>query len=533
MDDDLRDMLYHLDAGYENDMRQRIKRLEMSIASLWMNQKIPQDELFVDVDDRGNHGVTTLASLIQSNSWHSAGDSLLSEDGYHYVTAVKYNSLDGCIYLGGSWNEIGDVSTNGIAKYDPSTGEFSALGAGYDGCVAIAIDPSGNIYFGGASGVKKWNGSSLTTLSGLTGQVLALACDSDGNLYAGGTFTNAGGDSNADLFAVFDGAAWSACGTAFAGASGTVYALDIDAQDQVYIGMSCVNIGGANGDYCVMWDGSAYNALGTGPGGAALGLDIGKDAKVYVVIRATPDQVKCWDPTTSSWSTLGTSPITGVYYGYLRSICVDANDQVYIFGQSQPDVFESAYRWDGLEWHALHLSDASLYCSDADADNNIWVGGHVEGGLLNYFGYYGTVALQDVLDYLHVRIADNSFPLGANNLGLVVGTLYASAMGGTSLTTETAVEFTVPFDILVDQLGVLTSTSQSASFGMTVTVRKNNANTDLTISIVAGSAAGTFEDLQNSAVFLRGDKIAIQCANSGGISANIRAVYMAGRKVRL
>lgn len=55
MNDDLRSMLYHLDAGKENDLRKRVTKLEMAFASLWTNRSEQGDDLPIRViDDQGN-----------------------------------------------------------------------------------------------------------------------------------------------------------------------------------------------------------------------------------------------------------------------------------------------------------------------------------------------------------------------------------------------------------------------------------------------------------------------------------------------
>jgi len=127
------------------------------------------------------------------------------------------------LFVGGSFDAVGSLIVNGIARFDGSN--WSALGSGVDDRVlALAVfdaDGSGpgaaELYAAGqfataggapASDVARWNGSSWSALSsGIGGPqypyVATLAVyDDDGegpdaaSLYAGGRFASAGGISS-------------------------------------------------------------------------------------------------------------------------------------------------------------------------------------------------------------------------------------------------------------------------------------------------------------------------------------------------
>jgi hypothetical protein len=103
------------------------------------------------------------------------------------------------------------MSANRVARWDPLTSTWSALGNGINTWVAaLVVDGSGNLYAGGefttAGGaviefLARWDGAAwevpfdTTGGRGVTGMIIALAFDSSGNLYAGGEFTAAGGVS--------------------------------------------------------------------------------------------------------------------------------------------------------------------------------------------------------------------------------------------------------------------------------------------------------------------------------------------------
>ena len=96
---------------------------------------------------------------------------------------------------------------------------------------------------------------------GLNDAVKAIAVEG-ADVYAGGSFTDAGGNANADGIARWDGAAWQALG---GGLNNTVNAIAV-AGSNVYAGGAFTNAGGdPNADYIARWDGSAGHAVGSTP----------------------------------------------------------------------------------------------------------------------------------------------------------------------------------------------------------------------------------------------------------------------------
>ena len=106
----------------------------------------------------------------------------------------------GNLYIGGGFNEVGNIVANSIAQWNGSS--WSALGSGINISVdALAVSGS-TLYAGGsfttaggiaATNIAQWNGSSWSALgSGINGNgygyVSALAV-SGSTLYAGGNFT--------------------------------------------------------------------------------------------------------------------------------------------------------------------------------------------------------------------------------------------------------------------------------------------------------------------------------------------------------
>ena len=328
----------------------------------------------------------------------SHADDIYWSDQFHFpgadgkvCAAVKDES--GNIYIGGDFTVAGDVVGNGIAKWNVSTGTWSALGTGIEGGIewsdegeeyhtsvyALAIDASGNVYVGGnftmAGGVSvnhiaKWDGaawSALGTGMGGTGWggkgpwVNALAVDGSGNLYAGGVFTTAGGVA-ANYIAKWNGTAWSALGT---GTDSMVNALAVDGSGNVYAGGSWFSTaGGIPAESIARWDGTAWSALGSGINGQVLALVMDDSGNLYAGGDFTTaggiaaNNIARWDG--SAWSALG----TGVggdrnFWDWVPSVnalAVDGSGNVYAGGDFTTAggvAAENIARWDGSGWSAL------------------------------------------------------------------------------------------------------------------------------------------------------------------------------------
>lgn len=114
-------------------------------------------------------------------------------------------SLDGqYIYIAGDFTNCGGTAANYIARYNTSTGVFSALSTGANGIVyALSVSPyDGKLYIGGAfttlggvtvNRIGSWDGSSFAALksgvSGGGGVVYALDTTAGGDVLLGGDFT--------------------------------------------------------------------------------------------------------------------------------------------------------------------------------------------------------------------------------------------------------------------------------------------------------------------------------------------------------
>jgi hypothetical protein len=131
------------------------------------------------------------------------------------------------------------------------------------------IPDSGNTNFQYITNITRFNPSTCTFYhlgsNDLNGPVFALA--SIGNrLFAGGTFTNAGGNPNANYIAEWDGTTWTNVGTGVGGLNsvgnpGAVYALAACGSN-LYVGGDFTTAGGnTNANGIAKWDGKQWTTL--------------------------------------------------------------------------------------------------------------------------------------------------------------------------------------------------------------------------------------------------------------------------------
>lgn len=70
------------------------------------------------------------------------------------------------------------------------------------------------------------------------------------------------------------------------------------------------------------------------------------------------------------------------------------------------------------------------------------------------------------------------------------------------------------------RLLIRTSTTQSATGSMVITIRVELADTSITVTIAAGSAAGTFTDYVNTAPIVAGERISVKAVNNATVASS-------------
>jgi len=236
-------------------------------------------------------------------------------------------------------------------------GEWQTLGTGFNGAVQVlAADRNRNrLYAGGAfttvdgvsaNRVGYWDGDTFHALgSGLNGTVTALAVAPNGDVWVGGSFTTAGG-STADGLARWNLA--TSTWTAFTnGTPGdTIYAIAIAPDGTVYFGGNFLGWDGlTEANYIAGYDGAAFFDLG-----------------------AVPD---------------GVHPFTTTYFPRFPHALAVASDGTLYFGGANldisPDIVTYLYQWDG-SWTELAATNSvgllsGVHALAFDAAGNLYVAG--------------------------------------------------------------------------------------------------------------------------------------------------------------
>ncbi|MBJ6108150.1 T9SS type A sorting domain-containing protein [Hymenobacter sp. BT523] len=230
-------------------------------------------------------------------AWSSLGSGAAS--GVNNAVNALALAPNGDLYVGGTFTQAGNVAAAFIAKWNGTA--WSTLGAafatGFDGSVsALALASNGDLYAGGsfslangtiANHVARWNGTAWSSLgvgpaNGIDATVNALAVAANGDVYAGGGFTQAGG-APANRVARWNGTAWAPIGTGAAnGTNGSVSALRLTGNGDVYVGGNFTQFDGVAAARAAHWDGTTWGPLGTGLDGNVTALTVGVSGKVYV-----------------------------------------------------------------------------------------------------------------------------------------------------------------------------------------------------------------------------------------------------------
>ncbi|MGY3089509.1 hypothetical protein ACVWYF_002557 [Hymenobacter sp. UYAg731] len=229
--------------------------------------------------------------------------------------------------------------------------------AGADKSVATLVRSGTDVYVGGgfgavgnikANGVAKWNGTAWSSLgvgtaNGVNGTVYALAVAGNGDVYAGGDFSQAGGAA-ANRVARWNGTAWSSLGTGTANGVGmagnAVYALAVAGNGDVYAGGLFQQAGGATANHVARWNGTAWSSLGTGTANGlndrVMALVVAGNGDVYVggfftFINSGGQANRVARWDGTAWNSLGTGITNGVG-DRVQALAVAGNGDVYVGG---------------------------------------------------------------------------------------------------------------------------------------------------------------------------------------------------------
>jgi hypothetical protein len=368
-------------------------------------------------------GTTVNASRVVKFSTTSSVWSALGSGGGNGVNgrifAVATNGTD--VYVGGDFTTAGNVIANRVAKFDKLTSTWSSLGTGggngVNNTVTSLLIIGGDLYLGGAFTATNVGGTTVAANriakfnptsgawsaigsgggNGVNNTVRALAA-SGGDLYVGGDFTNA--NSGADVAANRVAKAntttgvWSSLGTgAGNGVDNSVYALAVSGNS-LFAGGDFLNANsGANvsANRVAKFDttSSTWSGLGTGAGNGVTRIG-GANVRALAVsgsdlfvggffdtanaggVTLNANQVAKVDTVTGVWSRLGLccgGGLTGPGQStatQVFSLLVNGND-LYVGGNFTLADFPTnistnrvaKYSITGNEWSAINDSNGS------------------------------------------------------------------------------------------------------------------------------------------------------------------------------
>jgi trimeric autotransporter adhesin len=274
----------------------------------------------------------------------------------------------------GAFVLAGDVAAPGFAAWDPTTGTWSAMGAGvFEAVAAVASFPNGDLVVSASTlagspgfGVFRFDGSAWSPLGGgVVGSVNALAVLPNGDLVAAGGIGLAGG-TPVQRAARWNGSVWSDMGPGI----GHVTALAVGAQGELYAASD-------NQGAVLRWTGTAWQVLGQGVGGLVTGpsaLAVAPNGDVYV---GGARGIARWNG--SQWSGLG-SGVGGTENGVLSlqalpdgSVVAGGN-----FTLAGGSPVARIARWNGAQWGGLGGGMASgvVLALARRQDGTVQAGGH-------------------------------------------------------------------------------------------------------------------------------------------------------------
>lgn len=242
----------------------------------------------------------------------------------------------------------------------------------------ISFGPNGEPVFSPKSDTAEEDGywsDEFPGPPGVAGDVYAVTVDASNNIYIGGNFTAVYGTAATNI-AKWDGTEWSALGS---GMNNLITGLTIDGNGTVYAGGWFSASGENPVSYIAKWDGIEWSAVGSGMNNGVATLAVDNNGNVYAggwfttAGGTTATNIAKWDGT--EWSALGSG-----MNGTVTSLAMDGTGNVYAGGDFTTAGGNAANyiaRWDGTTWSALGSGmNSGVLALAIDGKGNVYAGGY-------------------------------------------------------------------------------------------------------------------------------------------------------------
>ncbi|HEY1017158.1 MAG TPA: hypothetical protein VGE07_30870 [Herpetosiphonaceae bacterium] len=274
--------------------------LKFEYEAVWALAAAPGGTIYVGgIFDRAGSdaaGVATNGIAVwDGTAWQGLAGGL--GDKRDTVAAIAVDPAGNNIYVGGSFASVGNgIPASNVARWNPTTGIWAALGAGLpDGVAALALAPDGTLYAGGTfylngastpTHVVRWDGAAWQPVGAVTSDgttfrgVSTLAAAPNGDLYVGGAFEAVNGVAAANI------ARWQAATATWeplgAGTNAQVEKIVIDPAGVVFAGGWFTKAGGS-ANRIAKWESGSWQPLGDGLDGGVWGLALtANGSRLYV-----------------------------------------------------------------------------------------------------------------------------------------------------------------------------------------------------------------------------------------------------------
>lgn len=240
----------------------------------------------------------------------------------------------------------------------------------------VKRDPDGNWC--------EWNSGTSdydSLITGLNEVVNYMAEGPDGKIYVGGSFTDAGGTTDADKLARWNptSEAWE---SVVAGINSKVKCMTFDANGDLYIGGHFTGLGSTDGNYIVkitdLSGTPTVSALGTGLNGYCLAMTADTNGDIFVggsftLAGGVADTAKIakWDGT--AWSPLSTGLNNTV-----NTLAFAPNGDLYVGGVFTDTAYPYLCKWDGSAFSVVGSSTdigGGVYTLAFGNNGHLYVGG--------------------------------------------------------------------------------------------------------------------------------------------------------------